>query len=516
MHCECIYSKVGTRLPLITRGIVMRAFVLLALGLSFGLSNTQAGEWPQFRGPGGNGVSDDKGLPAEWATDKAVKWKVKLPGVAWSCPVVWGDKVFITTAITENQRKPRSGQFGGGGGGARPGGGAERPNPERPEGQPRPPQQGGRRGSAQPPNVVYRWEVLCLDRDSGKVLWQKLALEDKPKIPTHSSNTYASETPVTDGERLYAYFGMTGLFCFDFNGNVVWKKDLGAYPMQSGWGTSSSPVLLNDRLFIQCDNERESFLVALDKMTGNEVWRAPRGEKSNWGSPYVWRNKQRTELVAAGAQKVRSYDPESGKALWELGMGGGRCCSTPVGDDELLYVGASADRGGGGGGGGRERGGDNEQPGDRPERVGAPGLYAVRAGASGDITLKQGETSNAGIAWHQPRGGPPMASPLVYQGHVYVLEQRNGMVSCYDAKTGKPAYVRERVPGAKSFWASPWAYDGKIFCLDDSGQTFVLKAGPEFKVVGKNPLDEMCWSTPALAGGTILVRGVDHLYCIKE
>ncbi len=498
----------------------MRALIvgLLGFGTLAALSG-HADEWPQFRGAGGTGISSEKNLPTEWGTDTGVKWKAKLPGVAWSCPVVWGDKVFITTAITENQRKPRAGQFGGGGG--RPDGGA-RPNPERPEGQPRP-QQGGRgRGSAQPPNVMYRWEVLCLDRDSGKVLWQKLAHEDKPRIPTHGSNTYASETPVTDGERIYAYFGMTGLFCFDFAGNLVWKKDLGVFPMQSGWGTSSSPVLHENHLFVQCDNDRESFLVALDKKSGAEVWRVQRSERSNWGTPYVWKNKKRTELVAAGAQKVRSYDPATGKLLWELGMGGGRSTSTPVGDEDQLYVGVSIERGGGGGGVGRERGGDAEPGQQEPqrqrggERSGAAGLYAVRVGASGDITLKTGETSNDGVAWYQQRGGPPMASPLVYQGHVYVLQQNGGMVSCFDAKTGKPAYSRERIPGAKSFWASPWAYDGKIFCLDDAGQTFVLKAGPEFQVLRKNPLDEMCWSTPAIAGGAVFVRGVDHLYCIQQ
>lgn len=497
--------------------MLARFLAILGVGVLC-LPAVSADDWPQFRGPGGAGLSSEKNLPLDWAKDNGVKWKVKIPGVAWSSPIVVGDKVFVTTAITENQRKPRSGQAGGGGGGARP----ERPNPDRPEGQPRPPQGGGgaRRGGAQPPDAVYRWEVLCLDRDSGKILWQKLALEAKPRIPTHGSNTYASETPVTDGENIYTYFGMTGLFCFDVSGNIVWKKDLGVYPMQSGWGTSSSPVLHENRLFVQCDNERESFLIALDKKTGNELWRVPRAEKSTWGTPIIWRNKKRTELVTSGAQKVRSYDPATGKVLWEAGMGGGRATATPVGDEDMLYVGVSAERGGGGGGFGRERGGDADpgRPEGQPramERSGAAGLYAVRAGASGDITLKDGAKSNDGVAWHQPRGGPPMASPLVYQGFVYILQQNGGMVSCFDAKTGEPAYQRERIPGARSFWASPWAYDGKVFCMDDDGQTFVLQAGREFKVLGKNPLNEMCWSTPAIAGGALFIRGVDHLYCVK-
>jgi outer membrane protein assembly factor BamB len=369
--------------------------------------------------------------------------------------------------------------------------------------------------------------VLCLDRATGKVLWRQLAQEAKPRIATHGSNTYASETPVTDGERVYAYFGMTGLFCYDAAGKLVWKKDLGAYPMQMGWGTSSSPVLDGDRLFLQVDNEQKSFLVAFDKKTGDELWRADRDEKSAWCTPYVWKNKQRTELVTLGSRKVRSYDPATGKLLWELGPGGGfRTTSTPVGDEDLLYVGAGAGgRGGFGGGppgggfgGGGPPGGGFGGGGGRGGMgggMGGGGLVAVKAGASGDVSLKQGETSNAGVAWSLSRGGPAMASPLVYQGHLYILDQNGGLVTCYNAKTGKQVY-RERLQGARAFWASPWACDGKVFCLDDDGQTFVLQAGPEFKLLGKNALNEMTWSTPAVAGGALFVRSVDNLICIQQ
>jgi outer membrane protein assembly factor BamB len=268
-----------------------------------------------------------------------------------------------------------------------------------------------------------------------------------------------------------------------------------------GQGPASSPVLDGERLFLQIDNEEKSFLVALDKRTGKELWRVARGERTNHCSPVVWKNKQRTELVTSGGQKVRSYDPATGKVLWELGMGGGRCYATPVGDDERLYVGCEAGFGGGGFGGGRGGFGG-----------GGGALFAVRAGASGDLTLKEGETSNAGVAWSQPRGGPEKASPLVYQGHLYVLRQ-GGLVTCYDARTGQQVY-RERLPGAAAFWASPWAGDGKVFCLDDRGTTHVIQAGPKFKVLGKNAIDEMFWSSPAVAGGALFLRGVDHLYCI--
>ena len=256
-----------------------------------------AADWPQFRGPGGAGLANESQLPIEWSGERNIRWKIDVPGVAWSSPVVWSDRVFLTTAITDNQPKPQP--FGGGGGG-RPGFGPPRGN--RPDGDAdaedadRPPAEGARerpqgrgpggrrgragggfgRGGGQPPDAMYRFEVYCLDRATGNVLWKRLAVERKPTIPTQRANSYASETPVTDGKRVYAYFGMTGLFCFDIDGNPLWQKDLGSHPMQMGFGTGSSPVLGDDCLFVQCDNEAESFLVALDKMTGAERWRAAR------------------------------------------------------------------------------------------------------------------------------------------------------------------------------------------------------------------------------------------------
>jgi outer membrane protein assembly factor BamB len=311
---------------------------------------------------------------------------------------------------------------------------------------------------------------------------------------------------------------MHGLYCYDFAGKLVWKKDLGSYPTQMGQGPASSPVLDGERLFLQIDNEENSFLVALNTKTGDEIWRVTRNERTNHCSPIIWKNKQRTELVTNGSQKVRSYDPASGKVLWELSMGGGRCYSTPVGDGDMLYVGSQGGFGGGGFGG-EEPGGPGEESRAPRGGRGGPGgggggLYAVRAGASGDLSLKQGETSNAGVAWSQPKNGPEMASPLVYQGYLYVLRQNSGIVSCYDAKTGKQLY-RERIPRAASFWASPWACDGKVFCLDDSGTTHVIQAGPEFKVLGKSSIDEMCWASVAVADGSLFLRGVDHVFCIK-
>lgn len=496
------------------------------IALLVGLDAVRAGDWPQFRGPAGSGLAGSEPTPIEWAADKNIAWKVKIPGYGWSSPIVLGDKLIVTTAVTDNQQKP-GGYPGGGRPGGGPPGGQSKDGQDKGKasgqdkggqakgGQGRGP--GGGRGMRGPPDKLYRYEIHCLDRNSGKEIWKTTALEAKPRIPTQQSNTYASETPITDGERIYAYFGMTGLYCLDLNGKELWKVDLGAYPMQMGWGTGSSPVLADGRLFIQCDNEEKSFLVAIDAKTGKEIWREPRDEKTTWGSPYIWKNKQRTELVTSGTRKIRSYDPATGKLLWEIGNVGGQCNTTPIGNEELLFVG-NGGRGGGGpggpGGGGPPGGGGGRQGG-----MGGGGggtLFAVKPGASGDITLKEGEKENDGIAWSAARSAPPMASALLYDGFIYVLEQRAGQISCIDAKTGKPAYTRERLGQARGFTSSPVGADGKVYCLDDSGQTFVVKAGPKFELLGQNPLNEMSWSSPAVANGVVYLRTVDHLYCIKK
>jgi outer membrane protein assembly factor BamB len=508
------------RKALLVVGICLAAAPMLARGE----------DWPQFRGPGSAGLTTEKELPTEWSATKNLLWKTKIHGRGWSSPIVWGDKVFVTAAFSEKETVGRvTGAPGGGGGG-----GAGRPGGGFPGGGGRPPGGGAPGGGggfgrgAAPPDQVLQWEIYCFDRTTGKELWKQVPLDGKPKIATHRSNNYASETPVTDGERIYVYFGMHGLFCYDLEGKQLWKKDLGSFPMMMGWGTSSSPAVHGELLYLQIDNEEKSFLVALNKKSGDEVWRVTRSEKSNWSTPIIWKNKVRTELVTSGAGKVYSYDPANGKVFWELSQGGGRTNATPVGDDELLYVGAAGFGGGGGfgrpGGGGGFPGGGTPPPGGGAPGGGGRGgfgggsgsLFAVKAGATGDITPKQGETTSSGVAWSVPKGGPNTASPLVYQGYVYILEQSGGMVSCYDAKTGKAAYSKERIPGAAQFWASPWAYNGKVFCLDDAGTTHILQPGPEFKVIGKNAIDDQFWSTPAIARGTLILRGVEGLYCIKQ
>jgi outer membrane protein assembly factor BamB len=411
--------------------------------------------WPKFRGPNANGVISDGKVPVTWSSDENIRWKVSVPGRGWSSPVVWGDKVFLTTAVLKTPGQTA----------------------------------GSRRQDRISTDDLFSWEVYCLNRMDGSVVWKTVALEGHPRIPAHTGNTYASETPVTDGERLYVYFGMMGLFCYDLDGALVWKKDLGSFPMDTDWGTSTSPVLHEGTVYQQIDNEEKSFLVALDAKTGAERWRIPREENSNWSTPVVWKNSARTELVVQGL-KTRSYDLKNGNVLWELNLGGGRNIISPVPDGDRLFVG-NEKKGGGG------------------------LLFAIKAGASGDITPKGDATTSAGVLWATPNSGIEMSSPLIYQGFVYLLSRRNGLVYCYNADTGDVAYYRTPIGGAGEFWASPWGYDGKVFCLDASGTTHVLATGPELKRIQKNTLEDQFWATPAVTPGMLIMRGTKYVYGIE-
>jgi outer membrane protein assembly factor BamB len=439
-----------------------RSWMLACLGalLLAGGSDAET-HWPQFRGPHGLGVAEEKNLPDTWSTTRNVVWKTASPFRGWSSPVVWGDWVFVTTAVKEGKSEtPAKGLYLGG---------------ER----------------LRPPEEVHHWMVYCLDWKTGKVLWKKEAHRGRPQSTHHAKNSYASETPVTDGRRVYAYFGNLGLFCYDLDGNEVWSQKWKTYKTRYGWGTAASPALHQDRLYLVNDNEEESFLVALDKDTGKQVWRVERDEKSNWSTPYVWENDRRIEIVTAGSHKVRSYGLD-GKLLWELSGMSSITIPTPFAKGGLLYVGS----------------GYVLEP-FRP-------VYAIRPGASGDISLKKGEDSNRYIAWSQKAAAPYNPSPVVYGAYFYVLYDR-GFFACYDARTGKEVYGRRRIgPGATAFTASPWAYDGKIFCLSEDGDTFVIQAGPKYKLLGKNRLDEMCLATPAPVRDSLLLRTESHLYRIQK
>jgi outer membrane protein assembly factor BamB len=440
----------------------MYRILLVMLTASFLLASDTLAEanWPQFRGASA-GVVEDGILPTTWSTTENVAWTLEIPGRAWSSPIVWGDRVFVTSAVGgTDAEKPKKGLYFGG----------ERNKPS---------------------DKIHRWMVYCIDFNSGKILWEKLAHQAVPKHSLHIKNTYASETPVTDGQRVYAYFGNYGLFCYDLDGRELWSKQFGSFKTRYNWGTAASPVLYKDRLYIVNDNDEQSFLIALDKKTGEQIWRVDRDEKSNWATPYIWENKQRTELITCGTGKVRSYDLD-GKLLWELGGMSAIAIPTPFAEHGLLYITSGYV-------------GDKKRP-----------LFAIRPGARGDITLKDDQDSNQYIAWCQKQGGPYNPSPIVYGDYFYVLLDR-GMLSCYDARTGSEIYSKKRIAaGANMFTSSPWANDGKIFCLSEDGDAFVIQAGTEFKVLGSSKLDEMCMATPAAVRGSLIIRTISKLYRIRR
>ncbi len=418
--------------------------------------------WPQFLGPGSRAVSTNANLPDRWSDKENVAWKTHIPGRGWSSPIAWGQRVFLTTVVGQDEVElPQKGLYKGG----------ERPDV---------------------PSSEYQWKVLCLDLISGKVLWEQVVHRGTPPGPVHSKNSYASETPVTDGERVYAYFGNVGAFCLDIEGHPVWSKSLVPHPMRHGWGTAASPVLYRDRLYLVDDNDEQSYLLALDKLSGKEVWRVERDEKSNWATPYVWENEKRTEIVTPGTDKVRAYGLD-GKLLWWFRGMSGITIATPYADGGLLYVssGFVADK-------------------LRP-------LYAIRPGASGDITLAPDETNNSAIAWSNSTAAPYNPTTLVYDSRLYVLYDR-GLLGAFDARTGKPLYEPQRLPEGKHFTASPWAYNGQVFCLNEDGMTFVARAGDKFKLLHTNKLadDDMCMATPAIAGDRLLIRTSARIYCIRK
>jgi outer membrane protein assembly factor BamB len=445
----------------------MKLTSLLAVaGLLFCASSLTAAQpdanWASFRGPGARGIAPDADLPEKWSATENVAWKTDIPGRGWSSPIVWGDRVFLTTVVTPGKvEDAKKGLYFGG---------------ERPDA----------------PTDAHRWMVYCLDLKTGKVRWQKIAHEGPPATGRHIKNSYASETPVTDGERLYAYFGNLGLWCYDLDGKVLWSKRFPAYPTRLGWGTAASPALHKDRLYLVNDNEAQSYLLALNKKTGEEIWRVDRDEKTNWSTPFIWENEKRTEIVTPGSGMVRSYDL-NGKLLWHLQGMSSITIGTPYAADGLLYVTSGY--------------------------VGSPlkPIYAIQPGASGDISLKRDQTSGGPITWANWREAPYNPTTLVYDGRLYVLYDR-GLLGCYGAKDGAPKYERERIPDGLNFTASPWAARGKVYCLNEDGTTFVFRAGDRFELLGTNRLgdDDMCMATPAIAGNRLLIRSATRLYCIAK
>jgi outer membrane protein assembly factor BamB len=440
-------------------GISTLALAAVLSGVGFAHS-PPVENWPQFRGPDSNGLGvEDPRLPLTWSRTENVRWSIPVPGRGWSSPVVWGDRIILTSVISEGLvEAPMVGIAGGG-------------------------------QRLTPPTATHHWMVYCFDWRTGEPLWEREVHRGPPSDSLHVKNSYASETAVTDGERVYAYFGNLGLFALDLEGNPLWERRMGFLPTKLSYGPGSSPALHEDRLFLVRDNEEQSFIAAIDKLTGEEIWRADRDEPTTWATPFVWRNGLRAEVVTVGVNRVRSYSP-AGELLWELGDLSRTSVPMPFAAHDLVYVASglySARR--------------------RP-------VYAIRPGASGDITLASNQSSNEFVAWTDATAAPYVPSVLVY-GDYYYTQLDRGFFMCHDARTGEPIYDKQRISGdGPSFSASPWAYKDRVFCLSDLGDTYAIQAGPEFKVLGVNSLGEMALASPAILRGDLLIRTASRLYRI--
>ena len=447
---------------------IVPSVILLLASFTLVLRAEGTEDWPCFRGPTAMGVAeDDSRLPDRWSRTENVRWVTEMSGWGWSSPIVSGDRVFLTAVVNENEyEKPKKGLYNG-------------------------------MGRAKPPQGMHRWMVYCLNLDSGKILWEREAHQGQPRVPRHPKSTYASETPVTDGQRVYALFGDVGLYCYDFEGKNLWSHLIEPKKSLMNYGAAASPVICGDQVIMVYDNQEDRYIAAFKAKTGEQCWRTDRparaalGTRSTWATPFVWKNDQRTEIVTSDYRRIRSYDL-SGNVLWELeGPASNLVIPSPFAAHGMVYVtsGYVGDR-------------------DRP-------VYAIRPGAQGETSVDEDPAEHPHVAWFQPKAGPYNTSPIVYGEYYYTLLDR-GFMTCHNARTGAKVYGKTRFPKGASFTSSPWAYNGKVFCLSEDGDTYVVEAGPEFKVVGTNRLEELCLASPAVADGKLLLRTASRLYCIAQ
>ncbi|HEY3581818.1 MAG TPA: PQQ-binding-like beta-propeller repeat protein [Pyrinomonadaceae bacterium] len=433
--------------------IIGFAFVVLLLLTTVGF----AANWPQWRGADGSGISNEKNLPAEWTPIKNIKWKTPISGRGHSSPIVWGNRIFLTTAI-EGELVP----------------GAKAVK-----------HMDGDKEFIHPDSVgadhKHTFKVIALDRNSGKILWETVAWEGTPYDNRHRKSSYASSTPATDGKLVYAFFGTEGLYAYDYNGKLAWKAQLGNLGTV-GMGTGTSPILFENLVIVQCDEENgaSSFIVALNKQTGKEVWRTPRKVQVSWSTPLLVRTAKRAELITSGTEFVIGYDPATGKELWRHKGVESNAIPSPVTNNDMVFVVAGF-----------------------PAKI----AMAIKLGGSGDLT------GTPNVPWTYAKGTAYVPSPILYGDYLYLTTDR-GMLTCIDAKTGEVKYEGGRIPIPATFTASPVAFEGKILMTSEDGDTFIVKAGPKHEILGTNSIGEAVYASPAIADGRIFIRGEKNLYCI--
>jgi outer membrane protein assembly factor BamB len=446
------------------------ALVTLALAIGLTTAAAHAQHWPSFRGDHAAGVGDGQHPPIEWnvATATNVAWTVPLPGLGHSSPVVWGNRVFVTAALT-----------------SRPEAVFRRDVTSR-EGQIINIDPSGDRTS-------HKFRVYCLDKRTGQILWEATAHEGVPKVDRHLRNSHATATPATDGTYVVAFFGSEGLYAYRVDGSLAWKRDLGTLDAGSiddpdfQWGTASSPILYRGLVIVQCDVQDGSFVAAFELASGREVWRTQRDEFSTWSTPVVHDFGRRPELITNGMRFIRGYDPLTGTELWRLGGNSENVIPTPVVTRELIFV----------------------TSGYRPIQP----IYAIRPGSSGDLTLEKDRSSSTAIAWSYQHGGPYIPTPIAYGPHLYVLAN-NGVLSVYESSTGKRLYQQRLADRGGAYSASPVAADGRIYFASEDGDVHVVKAGAEYQLLATNPVGGVMMATPAISDGLLLVRTIHHLIAV--
>jgi outer membrane protein assembly factor BamB len=425
-----------------------------------------SGNWPSFRGEDASGIADGQNLPDRWdgKTGENIAWKTFIPGLAHASPLIWKDKLIVTTAISgKGNASFRHGLYGD--------------------------------GDASDDLSKHLWVVYCLDKYTGDIIWKQTATEGIPKDKRHIKATYANSTPVTNGNVIVAFFGSEGLFAFDMNGTFLWKKEigrlnLGAYDVPSyEWGSASSPIIYKNLLIVQCDTQEEDFLLTCDINTGNTVWKTERDELPSWGTPTIVSGDNSDELVTNSSNYIYGYNPHTGEEIWRLGGSSQITAPTPVFFNDIIIV--CSGRG--------------------PE---AP-IFAIKKGALGDISLKEGQTSNEFVLWSKTKKGSYMPTPIIYRGYLYILNN-NGSFSCYDFETGEQVYSEKIPHRGGGFSASPVAADGFLYLPGEDGDIFVVEAGPEYKLLATNDMGELLMASPALSDGMMYVRAEHHLFAIKR
>ncbi len=435
--------------------VLVAAFAFSVVTVHAGsFEKERAENWHHWRGPDANGVSTTAKPPLEWSEEKNVRWKVKIEGQGCSSPIVWGDQVFVLTAINTGKIDPKL---------------------PKPEDQPK------RVFGITHPNTEHRFVVLALDRKTGKTRWRRVASSGIPHNGTHKDNDFASASPTTDGERLYCWFGSSGLFCFDLAGKKLWERDLGKVFMGASLGEGCSPVIHDGKVIINRDQAQQSTIEVLDAKTGKELWKIQRDEGNAWATPRVLEHSGKTQVITTGSNKVRSYDLRSGKVIWECAGLTGNCIPCPVVEGDLVFC-MSGYKG--------------------------YSLLALPLWAKGDIT------DSPLIKWTHNRGTPYVPSPLLYDGYLYFNQSNTSILSCRRAQTGDVVFDRTRIPGIGQIYASPVGANGRVYIPGRRGTTVVLERGKEFKVLATNKLDDPIDASPALAGDAIFLRGSQFMYCI--